>query len=144
MGGILIANISLNASIGSVHGASTCDEADVQNPANSCFEGTPSDDSSMPAVYGADVTLGGLFGSGTLRPYLGGGYTRLMPRFQVNYTNRFGNHDDTRVESNLNAAAIFGGLTWELTRSWRQFYTLVSYGSSVSLTVRAALGKLGT
>lgn len=147
MSGVLVANLSLNASFGTVHGSFTCDEQDVQNPANSCFEGTPSDDAFMPAVYGADLTLGGLFSKGAVRPYLGGGYTRLMPRFQVNFTNRLGILDDNRVEANLNAAAIFGGLTWDLAKRWSvtgQFYTLVSYGSSVSLTVRAALGKLGS
>lgn len=146
MAGVLVANVSLNASFGSVHGAFTCDEQDVLDPANSCYQGTPSDDSFMPAVYGADVTLGGFFSKGTVRPFVGGGYTRLMPRFQVNFTNRLGILDDNRVEANLNAAAIFGGLTWELARRWSvtgQFYTLVSYGSSVSLTLRAALGKLG-
>ena len=44
----------------------------------------------MPAVYGADLTLGAFFSKGTVRPYLGGGYTRLMPPFQVNFTNRAG------------------------------------------------------
>lgn len=146
MGGVLVANLSLNAAFGTVHGSFTCDENDVLNPANSCFEGTPSDDSFNPAVYGADLTLGASLSEGTVRPYLGGGYTRLMPRFQVNFTNRLGILDDNRVEANLNAAAIFGGLTWDLARRWSvtgQFYTLVTYGSSVSLTVRAALGKLG-
>ena len=71
-----------------------------------------------------------------------------MPKFQVNFTNRLGILDDNRVESTLNAAALFGGgLTWELVRRWSvtgQFFTLVSYGSSISLTTRVALGKLGT
>lgn len=147
MGGVLIANLSVNASFGSVHGSFTCDEQDVLNPANSCYQGTPSDDSFNPAVYGADLTLGALLSKGTVRPYIGGGYTRLMPTFQVNFTNRLGIVDNNRVEATLNAAAIFGGLTWELARRWSvtgQFYTLVTYGSSVSLTVRAALGKLGS
>jgi hypothetical protein len=147
MGGVLIANLSLNASFGTVKGSFTCDDKDVLNPANSCYQGTPSDDSFMPAVYGADLALGASFSEGTVRPYLGGGYTRLMPTFQVNFTNRLGIVDDNRVEATLNAAAIFGGLTWELARRWSvtgQFYTLVSYGTSVSLTTRFALGKLGT
>ena len=147
MGGVLIANLSLNASFGSVHGSFTCDKQDVLSPANSCYQGTPSDDSFMPAVYGADLTIGGFFNEGAVRPYVGGGYTRLMPRFQVNFTNGLGILDDNRVEANLNAVAIFGGLTWELARHWSvtgQFYSLVSYGSSISLTIRAALGKLGT
>ena len=147
IGGILIANLSLNASFGTVKGSFTCDDEDVLNPANSCYQGTPSDDSFMPAVYGADLTLGASLNKGTVRPYLGGGYTRLMPTFQVNFTNRLGIVDDNRVEATLNAAAIFGGLTWELARRWSvtgQFYTLVSYGTSVSLTTRFALGHLGT
>ncbi len=147
IGGILIANLSLNASFGTVKGSFTCDDEDVLNPANSCYQGTPSDDSFMPAVYGADLTLGASLNKGTVRPYLGGGYTRLMPTFQVNFTNRLGIVDDNRVEATLNAAAIFGGLTWELARRWSvtgQFYTLVSYGTSVSLTTRFALGRLGT
>jgi len=147
MGGVLTANLSLNASFGTVKGSFTCDDEDVLNPANSCYQGTPSDDSFMPAVYGADLTVGASLSKGTVRPYLGGGYTRLMPTFQVNFTNRLGIVDDNRVEATLNAAAIFGGLTWELARRWSvtgQFYTLVSYGTSVSLTTRFALGKLGT
>ena len=147
LGGVLVANFSLNAAFGSVHGSFTCDEADVQDPANYCYQGTPSDDSFMPAVYGADLTLGASFSRGTLRPYVGGGYTRLMPRFQVNYTNALGIVDDSKVESNLNAAAIFGGLTWDLARRWSvtgQFFSLVTYGSSVSLTGRFAVGKLGS
>jgi len=70
-----------------------------------------------------------------------------MPRFQVNYTNALGIVDDSKVESNLNAAAIFGGLTWDLARRWSvtgQFFSLVTYGSSVSLTGRFAVGKLGS
>lgn len=147
LGGFLIANLSLNASFGSVHGSFTCDEQDVLDPANTCYQGTVSDDSFMPAVYGADLTFGASLSEGKVRPYLGGGYTRLMPRFQVNYTNRFGILDDSRVESNLNAGAIFGGLTWDLARRWSvtgQFFSLVTYGTSVSLTTRFALGKLGS
>ena len=50
------------------------------------------------------------------------------------------------IAERLGTRAELGGLTWELARRWSvtgQFYTLVTYGSSVSLTIRAALGKLG-
>ena len=147
IGGVLTANFSLNAAFGTVKGAFTCDDRDVLDPANSCYQGTPSDDSFMPAVYGADLTLGASLSKGTVRPYLGGGYTRLSPKFQVNFTNRLGIVDNNRVEATLNAAAIFGGLTWDLTRRWSvtgQFFSLVSYGTSVSFTTRFALGNLGT
>lgn len=147
LGKFLLANLSLNAAFGSVHGSFTCDEADVLDPANYCYQGTPSDDSFKPAVFGADLTLGASFSGGTVRPYVGGGYTRLTPSFQVDYTNRFGVVDNTEVESTLNAAAIFGGLTWDLARRWSvtgQIFSLVNYGTSVSLTGRFALGKLGS
>ena len=52
---------------------------------------------------------------GRLRPYVGGGYNRLEPRFQVNFTNQFGAVDSTRVEVNLNRGVVFGGATWQLT-----------------------------
>jgi len=147
LGKFLVANFSLNASFGGVHGSFTCTEADVQDPSNYCYQGTPSDDAFDPAVYGADFTLGASLSRGTVRPYLGGGYTRLTPHFQVNYTNRLGIVDNTEVESTLNAAAIFGGLTWDLARRWSvtgQVFSLVSYGTSASLTGRFALGKLGS
>jgi len=91
--------------------------------------------------------VGASFSGGTVRPFVGGGYTRLMPRFQVDYTNSLGIVDNTKVESNLNAAALFGGLTWDLARRWSltgQVFSLVTYGTSVSLTGRYALGKPGS
>ena len=147
LGKVLVANFSLNAAFGTVKGSFTCDDTDVQTPGNYCYQGTPSEDSFDPAVYGADLTLGASFNRGSVRPYIGGGYTRLMPRFQVNYTNSLGIVDNSKVESNLNAAALFGGLTWDLARRWSvtgQFFSLVNYGTSVSLTGRFALGKLGS
>lgn len=147
LGKVLVANFSVNAAFGSVHGSFTCDEADVQDPTNYCYQGSPSDDSFKPAVYEADLTLGATFSGGTVRPYVGSGYTRRMPRFQVDYTNALGVVDDSKVESNLNAAALFGGLTWDLMRRWSvtgQIFSLATYGSSVSLTGRFALGTLGS
>jgi hypothetical protein len=141
---LLTADVALNAAFGSVQGSFTCNEEEVKDPTNFCYLGAPSDDSFKPAVYGADVTLGASLDHGALRPYVGAGYTRLMPRFQVDYTNAAGVVDNTRVESNLNVAAVFGGLTWDPARHWSftgQVYALVSYGVSASLTTRYALGK---
>ena len=143
--GLLIAGVGLNAAFGTVKGSFTCDDADVQDPNNpSCYQGEPSDDSFKPAVYGADASLAASFVHGTLRPYVGGGYTKLKPHFQVNYTNSVGFHDNTELESDLNAAALFGGVTWDASHRWSftgQVFSLVSYGTSASLTTRYALGK---
>lgn len=143
--GLLIAGVGLNAAFGTVKGSFTCDDADVQDPNNpSCYQGEPSDDSFKPAVYGADASLAASFVHGTVRPYVGGGYTKLKPHFQVNYTNSVGFHDNTELESDLNAAALFGGVTWDASHRWSftgQVFSLVSYGTSASLTTRYALGK---
>ena len=47
-----------------------------------------------------------------MRPFVGGGLNLLRPRFQVNFTNQFGQLDDTKVRVNLTRGALFGGATW--------------------------------
>ena len=122
-----IANLSLNASFGSVHGSFTCDEQDVLDPANSCYQGTPSDDS---------FNAGGLWRRPdawrvpSARAQCGRTSAAAIPASchasRSTSPTALGILDDNRVEANLNAAAIFGGLTWELARRWSvtgQFYT---------------------
>jgi len=52
-----------------------------------------------------------------VHPYAGLGYSRLQPRFQVNFTNSAGELDDRKVSVDLNRIAVFGGLTWRLGES---------------------------
>jgi hypothetical protein len=81
---------------------------------------------------------------GNLRPYLGGGYNRLEPRFQVNFTNRFGNVDSTRVEVNLNRGVVFGGATWQVLNrltATTEVCAAPADAVTVRLAVRAAIGK---
>ena len=106
-----------HTTLGEVNAPITCPEEALQDPTSECFEGTESDDSYKPNIFGADVRLG--FGSAESRvhPYAGLGYNRLQPRFQVNFTNSVGELDDRKVEVDMNRLAVFGGLTWKLGES---------------------------
>ena len=108
----LAAAVRAHATLGSIHAPITCDREALADPVSECFQGTLSDDKYSPNIYGADITVG--LAGGALRPYVGTGYNRLQPRFQVNFTNQFGSVDRTRVEVNLNRAVLFGGASWQL------------------------------
>jgi hypothetical protein len=112
----LVAAVRAHATFGSVHAPITCDDRALADPASECFAGSRSDDRLSPNIMGVDFAVGGSLMGGRLRPYGGAGYNRLQPRFQVNFTNRFGDHDGRRVEVNLNRLALFGGATWQLAQ----------------------------
>jgi hypothetical protein len=111
----LVAALRVHATFGSVRAPITCDDDAVEDPASECFGDTVSDDRLSPNIMGVDFAVGGPLAGGRLRPYGGVGYNRLQPRFQVNYTNRFGELDDRRVEVDLNRLVMFGGATWQTT-----------------------------
>ena len=106
------AAVGAHATVGSIRAPITCDQDALGDPTSECFRGTRSDDEYSPNIYGADLSVG--FGRGAFRPYVGGGYNRLDPRFQVNFRNQFGSVDRTRVEVGLNRAVLFGGASWQL------------------------------
>jgi hypothetical protein len=112
----LVAAVRAHATFGSVYAPITCDDRALADPASECFGGTRSDDRLSPNIIGVDFAIGGSLAGGRLRPYGGAGYNRLQPRFQVNFTNRFGDHDGRRVDVNLNRLAVFGGATWRLAQ----------------------------
>lgn len=104
-----------HATVGTVEAPITCDDAALQDSASPCYQGTRSNDSFRPNVLGGEVTFSWRLG-GSLNPYLGAGYNHLAPRFRVNFTNRFGNVDRTRVVVDLDRAVLFGGATWTANR----------------------------
>ncbi len=104
-----------HATVGSVRAPITCDDQALGDVQSECFGGTRSDDKFSPNIFGIEVALGGRLGSGRLYPYVGGGYNRLQPRFQVNFTNQFGETDNRKVEVDLNRAVVFAGATWAVT-----------------------------
>ena len=107
----------LHATFGSLHAPFTCDDAALQDPLSECFQGTRSDDRYSPNIYGVELGFGFPMAGGRLRPYLGGGYNIMHPRFQVNFTNSVGDTDRRKVEVNLHRWVVFGGVTLAATRT---------------------------
>jgi hypothetical protein len=139
----LVAAIRAHGTFGSIRGPITCDDAALADPTSECFRGTRSDDKYSPNIFGADFSLGWTMVGGRLRPYLGGGYNRSEPRFQVNFTNQFGMVDSTRIEVNLNRGVVFGGATWQLADRLGvagEVYAVPADAVTARLFVRAAIG----
>lgn len=111
----LVAALRAHATFGTIYAPITCDDAALADATSECFGGSRSDDRVRPNIFGIDLAVGGPLAGGRLRPYGGVGYNRLEPRFQVNFTNRFGALDNRRVEVGLNRVVLFGGATWKLT-----------------------------
>ena len=139
----LVAAIRAHGTFGSIRGPITCDDAALLELTSECFQGTRSDDKYSPNIFGADFSLGWTMVGGRLRPYLGGGYNRSEPRFQVNFTNRFGMLDSTRIELNLNRGVVFGGATWQLAERFgvtAEVYAAPADAVTARLVVRTAIG----
>jgi len=132
----LAAAIRAHATFGSVLAPVTCDRDALDDPTSECFNGSVSDDRFSPNIVGLDLSVGWTMAGGKLRPYLGSGYNRLEPRFQVNFTNQFGDTDRTRVAVNLDRVALFGGAAWQLTDR------LALTGEIYAATADAASGRL--
>lgn len=101
-----------HATVGEIRGPFTCPDAALLDPRSECLGGKRSEDRYQPNAFGADVTFAWHLGGGAVTPYFGGGYNRLEPRFQVNFTNAAGSTDNRRVVVGLNRGVFFGGVTW--------------------------------
>lgn len=108
-------DIRVHGSYGVLKAPITCDEEALQDAGSECFMGTRSYDAFKPNVWGAEAAVGWPLGA-TLRPYLGAGYNHLAPRFQVNFTNQFGETDRRKVTVDLDRGVLFGGVTWQARR----------------------------
>jgi hypothetical protein len=127
-----------HATIGSIKAPFTCDEDALADPTSECFEGELSNDKYSPNIFGIELAVGWAWAGGRLRPYLGGGYNILHPRFQVDFTNSADEHDDRKVEVNLSRWVVFGGLT--LQASQRLAFSAEGYSSPAdNVTARAKL-----
>lgn len=107
-----------------IRAAITCTQAQIdQDPlapgATECAGGAkPSDDHFKPNSFGLDLSYGWPIARGRLRPYVGAGVDWLRSRFQVDFTDRFDNHQGQRVEGNFRRLALFGGASWYPTSRW--------------------------
>jgi hypothetical protein len=99
-----------HATFGKVSGPITCSDDAIQstNPSAVCYGDEPSDDSYRPNMVGGEGILG-WGGSGRLSAYVGGGYTSIRPRFDVNFRSLSGNLDDTRVILDDSRISAFAG-----------------------------------
>ena len=132
-----------HATFGSVQAPVTCPDDALTDPTSECFGGTRSDDGFRPNILGVDVAASWPMAAGRLRPYVGTGYNRMRPRFQVNFTNRFGELDDQRVSVNLDRMVVFGGLTWRATATLdvsSEVYAVPSDAVTTRVVVRRMLG----
>lgn len=111
----LTVGLRAHATLGSIRAPVTCPDAALRNPISECFGGARSDDRFSPNLLGADIAASRPLAAGRLLPYVGTGYNRMRPRFQVNFTNRFNQLDNQRVSANLDRLALFGGVTWRTT-----------------------------
>lgn len=135
--------VRAHATFGSIHAPVTCDREGLADPASECFQGTVSDDRYSPNIMGVDVSVGWAMLGGRLRPYLGSGYNRLQPRFQVNFRNQFGDLDTTRLAVNLNRAVVFGGAAWQLSDHLAvvgEIYAAPADAATGRLVVRRSIG----
>jgi hypothetical protein len=108
--------LRLHSAFGLIRGPFTCNDDALRDSASECFQGTRSDDRYHPNTFGAEGAVSWPVAGGRFRPFLGGGFNLLHPRFQVNFTNQFGSTDNRKVEVDLNRGVLFGGGTWGVTR----------------------------
>jgi hypothetical protein len=101
-----------HATLGSIRGPITCSAAAVHTP-GPCLNATRSDDKFSPNIFGVEVAFAWPLAQGRLRPYLGGGYNILHPRFQVGYTDSLGQTNDQKTRVNMSRWVVFGGATLE-------------------------------
>jgi hypothetical protein len=112
--GSVLLDLRAHGTFGVIHGPITCDDAALQDANSECYLGTRSDDAFKPNMVGLQVAVGWRLGR-TIRPYIGGGYNHLAPRFQVNFTNAAGSTDRRKVTVDLERAALFAGASWQAT-----------------------------
>lgn len=105
----------LHTTIGSLKGPITCPQSAVDDPTDPCHNGKVSDDQYKPGIYGGELVIGKDFAGGALRPYAGGGYNFLRPRFEQAGKDSTGQKLDQKVEVNTGQWIVFGGLTWAIS-----------------------------
>jgi hypothetical protein len=138
----LALDVRAHATLGSVTGPITCDEGALENPNSECLGGTLSDDEFKPNIFGADFALGhGAAGRATSW-YGGAGYSRLAPRFQVNFRNSADLLDTTKVNVDLDRISLFAGAAWTIARRWTaaaEVYATTADGATIRVLVDRVL-----
>jgi hypothetical protein len=135
--------VRVHGTFGVIKAPVTCDDAALADPASECYQGTRSDDAFHPNVFGIDVAVGWSLGR-SLRPYMGAGFSRLHPRFQVDFTNQFDQVDRRKVSVDLNRGVLFAGATWQARRAFEvsgEIYSAPADAITARVAARVLLGK---
>lgn len=106
-----------HGTFGRIRAPITCDDPALADPLSECYQGQRSDDSYRPNIVGLEAIASWSLAGGAIRPYLGAGYNRLRPRFQVNFTNVQGSTDNRKVEVDLDRGVLFAGGSWRAART---------------------------
>lgn len=109
-----VLGLRAHATFGTIKAPITCNDEALLDATSTCYLGTRSNDSFQPNIIGLEAAVGWSLGS-TIRPYLGAGYNHLAPRFQVNFTDQFGQVDRRKVSVDLSRGVLFAGATWSAT-----------------------------
>jgi hypothetical protein len=109
---VMALRLRAHGTFGRINAPITCNDAALQDAASQCYQGTRSDDRFRPNIFGGDAAFYWSVANRRVLPYFGLGYNRLMPRFQVNFTDAQGTTDNRRVEVDLDRMVVYGGLTW--------------------------------
>ena len=111
--------LRLHGTVGHVRGPITCPRKGLQqtDPLGSCFGTQPSVDTFKPTMFGTEAILSTAAWDGRLAFYAGAGENFLRPRFQVGFTDSFGNTDSTLIVVNLNRMTMFAGVTAEISNA---------------------------
>lgn len=142
-GGGAALTVRAHGTFGVIKAPITCDDAALADPVSECYQGTRSDDAFHPNVFGIDVAVGWSLGP-SVRPYMGAGFSRLQPRFQVDFTNQFDQVDRRKVSVDLNRAVLFAGATWRARRAFEvsgEIYSAPADAVTARVAARVLLGK---
>lgn len=131
--------LAAHGSTGTVRAPITCDDRALQDPISECFQGTRSNDRFTPTTLGLQGTAS-VQATPRLRLLAGAGWSHLRPRFQVNFVNRVGNIDSTRVEVNLNRLTAHAGVQLDAGARWGVALLAVSQPSDL-VTARLVVSR---
>lgn len=135
------AGVRAHAVVGALHAPVVCDKDALLDATSECYGGTLSNDRWAPNIYGVEAVLA--TPPGPIRLHGGFGYSRLQPRFQVDFTNALGSRDRRKVEVNLQRAAVVGGITYQVGRFdlTAEGYATFVDAVSVRFVLQTRLGK---
>lgn len=138
-----ILGLRLHATFGTIKAPITCNDEALLDATSVCYQGTRSNDSFKPNIIGVEAAIGWPLGT-SLRPYLGAGYNHLAPRFQVNFTDQFGQVDRRKVAVDLSRGVLFAGATWSATSAISlsgEIYSAPADAVTARVAARVRLGR---